>query len=527
MKKTTAAVIMMGVLLGGCGSPVPAPPPTATPVQVVSQPTPTPLPSSTPAPSATPTISPANEGCVRATTEIPEGQNPTRFTTSGPASGCYDSVGGFLDDIGLTWGEFAPGTVITFWTEWPVDDGGQVVYPTPTPTSTPAPTPTPMPPTATPIPQNELLRRKENINPYIDRLVIADYQDWYGTNPWTAWSHWGGPDAGPNLHDASMDRETGLRDIASVYYPMIGAYDSSSSAVMDYHVRLAQAMGIDVFMVDWYGPRDYPGLGFQYMDQNFSRLLDVAGQHGFHLAVLYECKIHVSPWGETWVPHATLQESLDAIEDDLAYVIDRYSRHPAYLRVAEIPVIFVFAPHALAPSEWVSIASQLEANGKSFLLVGSEPVLDYYPPFSAFWQWVYPGVDLTTESQYDWIFYRDDLLRQSSAGHPDSFYAAGVWPGFDDTGVWGWGGGPRILDRRDGQTYEDTWRAAFDTQAPWIVIATFNDWNEGTIIEPSLEFGYEYAIMTQNFVERFKGVSLDDNLMQQITEQYLATYGRR
>ena len=98
----TATMVFLAMLLYACASPTAER--TATPpvYQVAVQPTQTPLPTSTPAPPATPTISPANEGCVRATTEIPEGQNPTRFMNSGPPTGCYDSVGGFLDDIGLS-----------------------------------------------------------------------------------------------------------------------------------------------------------------------------------------------------------------------------------------------------------------------------------------------------------------------------------------------------------------------------------------------------------------------------------------
>lgn len=144
MRKATAAIIIVGVLLAACGSPGPAPTPTATPLEAAVEPTATAPPTSTVAPSATPTVTPANEGCGRATTEIPEGHNPTRFMSSGPATGCYDSVGGFLDDIGLSWEEFAPGTVITFWTEWPVDAQGAVVYPTPTPSPTPTRTVSPL-----------------------------------------------------------------------------------------------------------------------------------------------------------------------------------------------------------------------------------------------------------------------------------------------------------------------------------------------------------------------------------------------
>jgi transglutaminase-like putative cysteine protease len=146
MPRTTVVMVVLGTLLCACASPTAGP--TAAPAahEVAVLPTGTPLPSSIAVPFPTSTVSPVGEGCVRATTEIPEGQNPSRFVTSGPASGCYDSAGDFLDDIGLTWGEFVPGIVVAFWTQWPVDPQGAVVYPTPTNTPIPAsPTPTPDP----------------------------------------------------------------------------------------------------------------------------------------------------------------------------------------------------------------------------------------------------------------------------------------------------------------------------------------------------------------------------------------------
>jgi hypothetical protein len=147
LARTNLATVLLAILLCSCATPAPGPTPTTTPVQLALEPTRTAPSISTPAPSATPTISPANETCVRATTEIPEGQNPTRFITSGPAAGCYDTVSDFLDDIGLEWAQFQPGVPITFWTQWPVDDLGDVVYTT----GTPAPIPTPSTPQSSPI----------------------------------------------------------------------------------------------------------------------------------------------------------------------------------------------------------------------------------------------------------------------------------------------------------------------------------------------------------------------------------------
>jgi hypothetical protein len=97
------------------------------------------LPTATP--TVTPTVAPADEACVRATTEIREGENPTWFVNKGPALGCYESFTDLLQDIGLAWEQFEPDHEITIWTQWQVDEQGQVLYPTPTPLPTATATP--------------------------------------------------------------------------------------------------------------------------------------------------------------------------------------------------------------------------------------------------------------------------------------------------------------------------------------------------------------------------------------------------
>ena len=46
------------------------------------------------------------------------------------------------------------------------------------------------------------------------------------------------------------------------------------------------------------------------------------------------------------------------------------------------------------------------------------------------------------------------------------------------------------IDDQGGKTFEDTLDRALRSKSPMVQIATWNDWGEGTIIEPSLEFGY-------------------------------------
>ena len=64
------------------------------------------------------------------------------------------------------------------------------------------------------------------------------------------------------------------------------------------------------------------------------------------------------------------------------------------------------------------------------------------------------------------------------------------------------GGNPTgypLLPDNDGRTYRQTLERAFKSGAEMIQVATWNDWQEGTQIEPSIEFGLRDLKVTQEF----------------------------
>jgi hypothetical protein len=67
-----------------------------------------------------------------------------------------------------------------------------------------------------------------------------------------------------------------------------------------------------------------------------------------------------------------------------------------------------------------------------------------------------------------------------------------ICPGFNDTGVWGWGGGPRVIDRKGLSFLKATFDQAFSHDPEVIQLITWNDFNEGTVMEPTREFGFDY-----------------------------------
>ena len=78
--------------------------------------------------------------------------------------------------------------------------------------------------------------------------VMVYYMPWYAAKPFSGeWGwHWTMNHFNPDTLNAS-----GEQQIASWYYPLIGPYDSSDPAVLEYHVLLMKLAGIDGVIVDW------------------------------------------------------------------------------------------------------------------------------------------------------------------------------------------------------------------------------------------------------------------------------------
>jgi hypothetical protein len=80
-------------------------------------------------------------------------------------------------------------------------------------------------------------------------------------------------------------------------------------------------------------------------------------------------------------------------------------------------------------------------------------------------------------------------------------WAATVIPGFDDHRV----RNPSFLvERRQGgqSTYDLFWRIALQSRPDWVVITSFNEWHEGSEVEPSQEWTDSYLTATATWADR-------------------------
>jgi hypothetical protein len=292
----------------------------------------------------------------------------------------------------------------------------------------------------------------------------------------------------PNACSHANSRNVSLKDIPNApgspkvladYQPWFGdpdhinvGYSSQDPNILRQQIEAARNMGIYAFAVDWYGPRR------PFLDRSTALLERVASEQHFHVALMYD---------ETQDDngHAT-DDAMEAM--DLAYkkyIGPEAPGRDAYLLYNGRPVIFVFPKQG--HTDWDQVRQQLNQwQSPPILLYQDDPPSRYAKAFDGEYAWVYPGHKGWAADGQAWgEDYLDDFYAKMRK-REDKIAVGGVWPGFnDEKASWSLN---RHIDARCGKTFEDTLRLFEENDEsshpmPFVLIATWNDYEEGTAIE--------------------------------------------
>lgn len=332
----------------------------------------------------------------------------------------------------------------------------------PTPTPTPKPTAPPKPTaTATPVPTTGTASGNSN------RPVLAFYYPWYSPSTWCSCQ---------------------MSDLPTIQYT------SSDSATISRQLTWAMQAGISGFISSWWGPGDAT-------DKNLATLLTltpkIAASTGSHFAS--------SIYFESDSPAFT---SESGIVSGLQYMIAHYSSSPYFFHWNGKPVLFFWDPlgHGRTLAEWAAIRSQVDPNNQMI--------------------WSAEGVDMSLLSVFDGIHlfsggywglqqgdmaavdqgFRAKIDAYNQANNTQKIWAAGIIPGYNDTLVPG-RTGTYIVPRNNGATYSQGWTGAIASNPDWITITSFNEWFEGSMIEPSVTYGMLYLNLTQQYAQQWRNGS--------------------
>jgi hypothetical protein len=306
-------------------------------------------------------------------------------------------------------------------------------------------------------------------------LVMAHYMPWYESKPVSG--HWGWHWTMSHFDPDSRDGD-GRQWLASRYRPMIGAYDSSDPDTIECQTLQMKVAGIDGVLIDWYGTKDLND--YAILNRNSKRMIDACSKTGLKFSIVLEDQV---------VPQlvkAGKSSPEEFAESALSWLKADWFKRADYLRWNGKPVLMMFGPQFYKDSDLVT----LFGSGPALItLLGKRG-----PAVGAF-GWPEPQVG----NDKSWVqlssFYERAKKWPVSVpvAYPrfeDIYKQANVGPGYGE-----------IRDE-GGETFKKSLAMATNSGSPFLQVATWNDWGEGTQIEPSVEFGYRDLEVLQSLRRR-------------------------
>jgi glycoprotein endo-alpha-1,2-mannosidase len=225
-------------------------------------------------------------------------------------------------------------------------------------------------------------------------------------------------------------------DLASHFFPARGAYSSSDPRVLRAQIRDIAGAGVDEVVSSWWG------IGSRE-DLRLPAVIRAAKRFNLRVGVQLE------PYQDRTVA---------SVGADLAY-----------LRGLGIRDVYVYRSTDFPAPDWLAVTRQ--PTGMTLIAQTNRVGFAARAGFAGFYT-------------YDILLYDGAKFDRfcSQARKLGILCAPSVGPGYQATAATG---DTRVKPRLDGGTYDSMWRAANDAGADIVTITSYNEWGEGTQIEPA------------------------------------------
>ena len=226
--------------------------------------------------------------------------------------------------------------------------------------------------------------------------------------------------------------------------------------------------------------------------------------------------IHVEPFKH---------RNAKTIKEQVRYILEKYGGHPAFYRTnhsnkTNLPLLYIYDSYLIDSSEWQQIFSKsgamtvrdtdLDAIFIGLLVEGKHQSHILKSGFDGFYTYFATNGFTFGSTWGNW-----DKIGQWAASNRLLFIPS-VGPGYIDTEVRPWNA-VNTRKRLDGKYYKESFNNAVKVKPDLISITSFNEWHEGTQIEPAVEKRIEsrkysdygsngpfyYLNITREWVEKF------------------------
>jgi glycoprotein endo-alpha-1,2-mannosidase len=288
--------------------------------------------------------------------------------------------------------------------------------------------------------------------------------------------------------------------------PELGFYSSHNVAVIKTQIQEAQATGIDAFLESWIPTQSFinESLGIVYPE---------AAHLGFKIGLQYETN-------ETLVQAGLTQaQALSAFVGQIEWYLSNFTSSPAMLRIGGVPLIFIWQANSYPASFWQKAFNEIRTEHNAYFIAEAS---GNYSDFQ-----VFDGVDIygvnfpmvldgLATNFTDGNFTGDTAVSywgmQWEAALHNRLWFAPAEPGFNDLNDPS--EPPKYTPRLNGSVYKATWDLAAGSGADGVTITSWNEWHEGTNIEPAASAPVpwassdQYLNLTQCEIDRFLEANL-------------------
>lgn len=285
--------------------------------------------------------------------------------------------------------------------------------------------------------------------------------------------------------------------------PRLGEYDSRSPEIVREHLALSKRYGIGHWICSWWGPGSWEDVTLRrHVLPELARVREVDPENALEFCLFYEAGGLLGLDPEEGIVFDTAKTN--AFVSHFRYLSATYFDHPAYRRVEGKPVVYLYLSRTFGGDYVRALAgarAAAEARGYRIYLVGDEVYwhepdpervrqLDAVTPYNLHGPLEYAGAE-------DWTGFLEDCERIQRRWREVALsvgvgYVPGLMPGFDSRGTAPGahyviprelrpGAGPDSLLR----AMAESAKGLLDPTLREAALTSFNEWHEGTQVEPA------------------------------------------
>lgn len=333
------------------------------------------------------------------------------------------------------------------------------------------------------------LEKKGNIVDISDMDIVKDnpkkvyvhYLPWFQNKDFDGYwgQHWTMSNQNPDIRKTNNTQQ-----IASYYYPLIGPYSSNDPDLHEYHFLMMKLSGVDGVIFDWYGSKNLHDYGL--IKKSTETFINTLEDLGLKFSIMYEDRVAMQA-----AEQSLSTGIVEAAQEDFTYINEKYFSSPEYIKYNDKNLLFVFGPQYLnTENEWNQVFDVLPTENR--------------PDFLTLWA-AKDRVGVNATGEFLWVD-KDHLLAHEY--YYDTYQAdnkitvGSSYPGFKSfhtEGGWSDGVNDWVIDFDQGHTFVETLNYTHHELSDFIQIITWNDFGEGTMIEPTQEFGFTYLQILQQY----------------------------